>query len=276
MIERLLRHLMRKSVLIGALWAVTALYVWAQGGVGPIGNLMGRVDSNNALLVSSVAAGTQGPPGPIANLRGKVDANNALLVTVAGGTVSPDTILVGDGACGTTPSIAFTAQTTTGIYRPSTGTIGFCGNGTAGPSINGSQVNVPAGGQFRSNANGTKIQFPADGVVTLLDNAGTSFDRLQFGGTTSSFPSMKRSGTNISFRLADDSANTGVGASTIGINVSSPGNSQLGFNAVLFASLGTPANGTIGYCSDCTIASPCASGGTGALAKRLNSIWVCN
>lgn len=43
-----------------------------------------------------------------------------------------------------------------------------------------------------------------------------------------------------------------------------------------FASLGTPANGALTYCSDCTIANPCASGGTGALAKRLNSVWVCN
>jgi hypothetical protein len=43
-----------------------------------------------------------------------------------------------------------------------------------------------------------------------------------------------------------------------------------------FANLGTPANGTFNYCSDCTLANPCAGSGTGALAKRLNSIWVCN
>lgn len=42
------------------------------------------------------------------------------------------------------------------------------------------------------------------------------------------------------------------------------------------ATLGTPANGTIVYCSDCTIANPCAGAGTGALAKRLNGVWVCN
>lgn len=43
-----------------------------------------------------------------------------------------------------------------------------------------------------------------------------------------------------------------------------------------FASLGTPQNGTFIYCSDCTIANPCAGSGTGALAKRLNGAWVCN
>jgi hypothetical protein len=45
---------------------------------------------------------------------------------------------------------------------------------------------------------------------------------------------------------------------------------------VVQGNLGTPANGTVIYCSDCTIANPCAAGGNGALAKRLNGVWVCN
>lgn len=51
---------------------------------------------------------------------------------------------------------------------------------------------------------------------------------------------------------------------------------EYGVSAVAFASLGTPANGTFAYCSDCTIANPCAGAGTGAFAKRLNGVWVCN
>jgi len=43
-----------------------------------------------------------------------------------------------------------------------------------------------------------------------------------------------------------------------------------------FSNLGAPANGTSYYCPNCTIANPCAGGGTGAFAKRLNSVWVCN
>lgn len=38
----------------------------------------------------------------------------------------------------------------------------------------------------------------------------------------------------------------------------------------------SPTNGMLLYCSDCTIANPCAGGGSGALAKRLNGIQVCN
>ena len=45
---------------------------------------------------------------------------------------------------------------------------------------------------------------------------------------------------------------------------------------VVFASLGTPANGNSVYCPDCTIANPCAGSGNGAIAKRLNNVWVCN
>lgn len=38
----------------------------------------------------------------------------------------------------------------------------------------------------------------------------------------------------------------------------------------------SPPNGSLIYCSDCKIVSACTSGGTGALAKRLNGAWVCN
>jgi hypothetical protein len=44
---------------------------------------------------------------------------------------------------------------------------------------------------------------------------------------------------------------------------------------VTFATLGTPSNGSIMYCSDCVTANPCAGSGTGAIAKRLNGAWVC-
>lgn len=43
----------------------------------------------------------------------------------------------------------------------------------------------------------------------------------------------------------------------------------------LFANLATPANGSVRYCSDCQATSPCASGGTGAFANRVNGVWNC-
>jgi len=46
----------------------------------------------------------------------------------------------------------------------------------------------------------------------------------------------------------------------------------------VFANIGTEltVNGQMEFCTDCTIASPCAGGGTGAIAKRLNGVNVCN
>jgi hypothetical protein len=65
-------------------------------------------------------------------------------------------------------------------------------------------------GVFRGNNTGTRITTTVDGIWLMQDNAGTSFNRLQFGGTTSSFPAIKRNGAAIDFRLADDSADCAI------------------------------------------------------------------
>ena len=81
--------------------------------------------------------------------------------------------------------------------------------------------------------------------------------------------------------LLDVNASSGANQINLG-NPTSPTNSMvnLGYAMKLlsstFASLPGSPNGSILYCSDCTIANPCASGGNGALAKRLNGAWVCN
>lgn len=75
---------------------------------------------------------------------------------------------------------------------------------------------------------------------------------------------------------------TFTGTGTVYVRQASPtittptlnGITQLG--PVLFAALGTPADGAIAFCSDCTKATPCADSGTGALAKRLNGAWDCD
>ena len=58
----------------------------------------------------------------------------------------------------------------------------------------------------------TKMSSPSDGVMLLTNNAATDFTRLQFGGTTSSFPAIKRNTTALNFRLADDSADANITA----------------------------------------------------------------
>jgi hypothetical protein len=64
----------------------------------------------------------------------------------------------------------------------------------------------------------SKLQSPSDGVLTLLNAAASAFTRLQFGGTTASFPALKRSTTSLQVRLADDSGygNFDAGAYSVG------------------------------------------------------------
>lgn len=47
------------------------------------------------------------------------------------------------------------------------------------------------------------------------------------------------------------------------------------FRQTTFANLSSPVNGSVRYCSDCTATSPCASGGTGAVATLINGTWSC-
>ena len=59
-------------------------------------------------------------------------------------------------------------------------------------------------------ANSALMTSPSVGVIRLNNFAETDFNRVQFGGTTSSFPSIKRSTTSLQARLADDSAFTNI------------------------------------------------------------------
>lgn len=54
----------------------------------------------------------------------------------------------------------------------------------------------------------TRISRRYDGVLMIQGSTDTC--RLQFGGTTSAFPEIQRSGTGVKFRLADDSADANL------------------------------------------------------------------
>lgn len=98
----------------------------------------------------------------------------------------------------------------------------------------------------------------ADGYLSFTNNAGASLTRLNFGAAGSvAYASI-------------ETLNTVAGQAQGIIIQRADGAPQTQAN------LGAATNGCIIYCSDCTIASPCAAGGTGAIAKRLNGVWVCN
>lgn len=101
------------------------------------------------------------------------------------------------------------------------GTLALMKSGGAvvvGTDPGGTQI-LRSGGGIRANSElvvgaASYIQFnarsivrsPSDGVLTIANAAETDFGSLQFGGTTNAFPALKRSGSGLLLRNADDTA----------------------------------------------------------------------
>jgi hypothetical protein len=167
----------------------------------------------------------------------------ALTVTSITSTINPLTIS-GNGSISLQPRLAAT-------FVVDSGTDGVSLN----PSVN--VLNVRSG---RLNINA-----PTGSSTDLaqLYALSASASRVGLRVDTASTPSVE---------IADFTNN---GASRVKIQ----NDSSMLFSGIAFADLGTPTNGTLAYCTDCTVTSgadnTCAGSGSGALAVRLNGVWRC-
>ena len=103
-------------------------------------------------------------------------------------------------------NIDFRLADDSGYAALNTGSI--VGNGNI---TNFSLVSAQSGGTIAFGTR-TMLTSPANGNLLLQNAAGTDYGLLQFGGTTSSFPALKRNAANLLVRLADDSAYTNITA----------------------------------------------------------------
>lgn len=129
--------------------------------------------------------------------------------------------------------------------------------------------NISANGTNVTDAQPTFTQFFATNVGGVIQNlaiapsGAITTDSLALGSASSS-------GTNTINGPSGWQLNGGGSAQAF------LDNTGFRFRSSVFGSLPAATNGTAMYCSDCTVANPCAGGGTGALAKRINGAWVCN
>ena len=65
---------------------------------------------------------------------------------------------------------------------------------------------------------GLVLRSPSDGVATFLNGAESGFNRINLGGTTSSFPAIKRNAAQIDFKLADDSTFAAISSGGLIVN----------------------------------------------------------
>src|SRR5207244_2180244 len=70
-----------------------------------------------------------------------------------------------------------------------------------------------SGTAFSFGGNGV-MQATGDGIYLFRNSGQTDFTRLMLGGNTASFPAIGRSGTGLTFPLAD-----GTGGATLNISV---------------------------------------------------------
>lgn len=118
--------------------------------------------------------------------------------------INGTTGLFADGSAAA-PSMSFALDTDAGFYRVAANTMGAAAGGGTIFAWNTTEWNVTNTLKFGISGR-AYLSSASDGILMLANNAGTSFGLLQFGGTTSSYPALKRSGAAFEVKLADDSA----------------------------------------------------------------------
>lgn len=92
------------------------------------------------------------------------------------------------------------------------------GEGVFASTLQGTAVIATSATNGFIMSNRFRITSEADGIVRITDNTQTGFNRFQLGGTTSSFPALRRSGDSVHIYLADGSGFTKLRASYFGAN----------------------------------------------------------
>jgi hypothetical protein len=180
-----------------------SLIAWGSGSVASASDLilgraaaaslqLGAADAGAAVAqtlgVQSVVAGTSNTAGTNFTIKGSAGTG-----TGAGGSIIFQVAPAGGSG---TAQNAFSTALTIDSNRNVT----FGGFAVLGSYIQPSYVRLSDG------ANDVRIYRAANGVMTLYNAAENDFNRIQFGGTTSSFPALKRNSTALETKLADDSA----------------------------------------------------------------------
>lgn len=151
-----------------------------------------------------------------------ISANGINVATFAATSFSSAQPILGPNGAVGTPTYSFTGETNTGFYRSGAGAILTAIQGVLGFEIGGGYAQirhdtVPT--LYLGNAgNLSTIQGTGVAGVITLTNAAGSFNRLQLGGTTSSFPAIKRESAVLAAKLADDSDYASFFAGSVRMN----------------------------------------------------------
>jgi len=278
-----------------SLLTANALVLGGGAGVAP-GPMASLGTTTTVLHGNAAGAPTFGAVSLTADVSGILPVanggNNNAFFSVSGPATSVKTY--------TFPNASSTVLTSNAAVTTAQGGTGFTSYAVgdmlqaSGTTTLAKLVAVATGNVILSGGVGTISSWGKVGLTTHVSgtlgptNGGTGLASYTTGDLI-----YASSGTSLAARAAVAAgqvlASAGVGAApaytatprvtSLYLGAAAPGTPLAGgisMVGVVFASLGTPTDGTIVYCPDCVIANPCAGSGTGAFAKRLASTWVCN
>jgi len=163
-------------------------------------------------------------------------------------------------AFSSTGNIGINTTTDAGFKLDVNGITRFTGNSTFTASIASVSIECTSGIFAPSGANGVKwgsnvfAISSVNGVLKLSDGTNADFNRLQLGGATSAFPSIKRASNNIEIKNADDTFGAGlsVGASLNASSILQADSTTKGFlpprmTTTQKNAIATPATGLMVY-----------------------------
>jgi len=239
------------------------------------GAVVGVLYGYNINIVSNGGAPSTCPGG----LNTQVQYNNAgACAGTSGATATATRLLFADGSS-LAPAIAFGSQTDLGFYKLAAGVVGFADYELRFISTGGGSPPLPF---IDIQANNIKIgqDIHAGSDITWYNNLGT-------GGANSV---ALLSDTNLLFGpFTGGAMNTGIvrdNADGI-LNIANAGLTKqplkvldVRYTGYAFAGLAALVSGTATYCTNCTVVSSidntCATGGSGAMANRVNGVWKCS
>lgn len=228
---------------------------------------------------------------------GTTSVNVAAQFTASGGATTNHAIVIGSGLV----SFGGTAVTNVALNFSGTTLQVRTGDGANNGNLSVGAITLNASNNLNMSGDGGQLRWGTS-VDLLLRRAAAA--HLAFGTTDAASPvaqtlsvqnvvagtsntaganwthiGSRGTGTGVGGDIIFQTAPAGSSGTSQNILVNAftvKGSGAVQLLSVTFANLPTVANGFLIYCSDCTIASPCASGGSGALAKGINGAWVCN
>jgi hypothetical protein len=222
---------------------------------------------------------------------GLTTLNGASGLTIVNGnlTVSAGVSLVPAGGGPSAPPYSFGGATSYGLYYSGiAGGVLMAAGGADHMLWGGNTVALSSGhylGWGSSGISTPDLKLYRDAANTFAQRNATTAQTWRIYGTWTDASNYERLSlshtTGTGSVIAAETA--GTGGDNLGITLTPAGTGSVTVSSGYFfagttthSALGSPADGALIYCSDCTVANPCAASGTGAIAKRSGGVWICN